>query len=159
MNASYSFGPPASSTRERKELLRINGPRLDVIIRNPGSELSSSEVSNSFVEREAILDTGASVVCISQEIADNLQLQQTDRRTLAGVGGSVEATVYAGILEVPQLDYSELIELYSVRKGTLTHSILLGRTFLSHFIVTYDGPEGMFHFSKPASTTFDVWDG
>ena len=26
------------------------------------------------------------------------------------------------------------------------HNVLLGRSFLRHFLVTFNGPEGMFHF-------------
>ncbi len=39
--------------------------------------------------------------------------------------------------------------LYAVPMKQASHSVILGRSFLKNFIVTYDGPRGVFHFFTP----------
>lgn len=65
------------------------------------------------------------------------------------MGGSIDASIYLAELEVPQLDYRELIEVVAPKVGHTSYSVLLGRSFLSQFIVTFDGPEGHFTFNRP----------
>ncbi len=139
-------------------MLRANGPRVDVIIRNPlRSELVVSVTE--FLEREALIDTGASVVCIDKSIAEQLALEQTDKRSVHAVGGMVETSVFAGLLEVPQLNYRQVIEMFAPRHASASHAVLLGRSFLQDFIVTFNGPDGTFQFASEIQSTDWGWDG
>jgi len=89
------------------------------------------------------------VVCIDNRIALQLGLKATDMQTLGVVGSEIQATVYAGSLEVPELNYKKTMPMFAPRKSSLAHPVLLGRSFLKDFIMTYDGPNGMFHFAEP----------
>ncbi len=62
------------------------------------------------------------------------------------VGGSVEATVYAGELDVPELNFRKTLQMYSPKTMSPLSQILLGRSFLSFFNLMYEGPAGLFHF-------------
>lgn len=158
MSSPIQFGPVAADATERRELLRANGPRIDVIIRNP---LRHELVVNTaaFLEREALIDTGASVVCIDKSIAEELALEQTDKRSVHAVGGMVETSVFAGLLEVPELDYKRVIEMFAPRHASASHAVLLGRSFLQDFIVTFNGPDGTFQFAPEIQITDWAWDG
>jgi hypothetical protein len=58
------------------------------------------------------------------------------------VGESVEATVYADEIEVPELGFRKTLRMYAPRAGAPSSRILLGRSFLAHFT------------DRPASFTF-----
>ena len=71
---------------------------------------------------------------------------------LGVVGGAqLDASIYLGRLIVAELEFDELTRFHAVTMLEPTSSVLLGRSFLKHFIVTYNGPEGMFHFERPFS--------
>lgn len=125
------------------ELLRIHGPSLPVIIRNPGGPAPGFA---PFLERDALIDTGASDICISRAIARELQLAPVDSTMMGVVGGSVEATIYAGELEIPELRFRRTLQMYSPKTIAPHSHVLLGRSFLRFFVITYDGPSGIFHF-------------
>lgn len=97
-----------------------------------------------------LIDTGASVVCIDQRIAERLGLEQVDEDFIQPVGGApILVKIYMGMLRVPVLGFSEIVRLYGARIKGGHHDVLLGRSFLKNFIVTFDGPAGMFHFFPP----------
>jgi hypothetical protein len=62
------------------------------------------------------------------------------------VGESVETTVYAGYIEVPERGFRKTHQMYAPRAGAPSSHILLGRSFLAHFMMIYDGPTGVVHF-------------
>lgn len=97
-----------------------------------------------------MIDTGASDNAIDYRIAHALQLRQIDEIGLKGVGGRFSAPVFQGVLEVPALQYKKLVRLIAPKVNHSTYSMLLGRTFLSNFIMTYDGPNNMFIFFDPS---------
>ena len=100
-------------------------------------------------ETRGLIDTGASDVCIDYRLAEQLGLRRIDQQDVGVVGGTVPATIYLGVLEIPALGFRQLMPLYALRVRRPTHEVLLGRSFLQHFIVTFDGPNGTFHFATP----------
>jgi predicted aspartyl protease len=123
--------------------LAVSGPLIDISIQGVGSAFAG-------IAARGLIDTGASIVCISQRIADQLNLVSVDEDDMGVVGGgTIRANIYMGYLSVESLGFRELMRLYAVPMKQPGHSVLLGRSFLKHFIVTFNGPEGMFHFSTP----------
>jgi hypothetical protein len=68
-----------------------------------------------------------------------------------GIGGEqIGAKVYSGCLAISKLgNFEKVLPLYTVPWGSNTHHVLLGRSFLRHFVFKYDGPSETFHFSLP----------
>ena len=103
-----------------------------------------------------LIDTGASVVCADRRISKKLGLIASNRTSLQIADGSeVWATVYRGRLRVPELSFDAPIELYAVEMAVPSTRILLGRSFLSNYNVTYMGRERMFHWYRHSAYAFE----
>ncbi|MGH7025485.1 MAG: retropepsin-like aspartic protease [Caulobacteraceae bacterium] len=146
--APRSFGPAGPDASSRREQLRVEGHVLDVIIHREPSAVDEEGVPALF-EAGALIDTGASDVCIDYRLAHELKLRQIDQQTVATPGGTLLAAVFLGLLEVPDLGYRKLMPLYALRVARSSYSVILGRSFLADYIVTFDGPNGCFHFALP----------
>ncbi|MCR5873880.1 retroviral-like aspartic protease family protein [Phenylobacterium sp. J426] len=97
-----------------------------------------------------LIDTGADFVLLSPSIAKRLELRHVDNDVVGGIGGGqFPAKVYSGAICVPELEFERTLPLYAVPWDPTSHTVLLGRSFLKHFIFRYDGPSDLFHFSKP----------
>ena len=147
---------PASNTGERQQALELNGPHLDLIIRNPALiHFQEADFDKRglapYVTCSALVDTGATAVVIDLRLAQSLGLRQTGIGNVIGVGGQQEAIKFAGQLEVPQMGYIEIIEMIALRKGEVSHPVLLGRSFLKNFVTTFDGPSGIMTIARPTT--------
>lgn len=89
------------------------------------------------------MDTGATQVCIDIRKARELNLRENGQCTLSVVPNKVEAFRFMGMLEVPELEYAEPVEFVAPKLGTMAYDVLLGRSFLQHFIMNYDGLGGI----------------
>lgn len=116
---------------------------MRVLLRNP------FEPSRHF-ETDALVDTGASCICISRRLATELGLTKTGETRMIAVGADHPATEYAGLLNVPELDFERFLPMYAPAGVHATPSVLLGRSFLEHFVYTYHGPSGTFQFHNAA---------
>jgi predicted aspartyl protease len=108
--------------------------------------LPPDEQAPAFHATRALIDTGASGVCIDYRIAHALRLREVDQCTITVVGSSIPAAIFMADLEVPALGYHRTIPLIASKVGRINYNVLLGRSFLSDYIVTFDGPAGCFHF-------------
>jgi predicted aspartyl protease len=110
-----------------------------------------------------LIDTGATDIVISTDLANRLGLRYIDSTQLQGVGGGfLDCDIYTGQIEVPELNFKKIVRLHAVKWKQDSHTILLGRAFLCHFMLNYDGPREMFHFTTPTdwqSETFESVDG
>lgn len=107
-----------------------------------------------------IIDTGASVICIDKRIPLRLGLTPTNLKTMIVADGSeVQATVFAGELLIPELGFRDWVELHGMAMKSETNRVLIGRSFLAPYHVTYSGPEDRFHFSKSPAFTEAEGDG
>ena len=97
-------------------------------------------------ELEALVDTGAQDSCIDRLLAAQLSLPVVDRQAVCGVHGLREVDVYLAQIYIPALKFTEYGKFAGVelKEGGHRQHILLGRTFLSHFILEYDGKNGTF---------------
>jgi predicted aspartyl protease len=93
---------------------------------------------------EALVDTGATECCIDNLLAAQLSLPIVNRRTIAGVHGSHVTNVYLGQVHVPTLKFvvNGAFAGVDLKAGGQVHSVLIGRTMLNHFTMTYEGRTG-----------------
>lgn len=92
----------------------------------------------------AIIDTGAGGDCIDDDLARSLGLPVTDEGEISGVGGRHHAYIYTARIWVPHLDRLLFQPFTGVKlkQGEQWHQVILGRGFLRHFRLTYDGSTG-----------------
>lgn len=92
----------------------------------------------------ALVDTGATESCIDNQLAIDLLLPVIDRRKIGGVGGAHEVNVYLAQIHVPLLKSTLNGTFCGVHlaAGGQVHRALIGRTFLAHFTMTYEGKTG-----------------
>lgn len=93
---------------------------------------------------EALVDTGASISCIDNLLASQLNLPIVDRQPIGGVGGRHMANVYLAQLHIRSLNFTVYGQFIGVdlQAGGQRHSALIGRTFLAHYTMTYEGRTG-----------------
>jgi predicted aspartyl protease len=93
---------------------------------------------------QALVDTGASECCIDSLLAVQLNLPLINRREISGVHGRHTANVYLAQVHVPILcvTMNGAFAAVDLRAGGQQHSVLIGRTFLRHFKLIYDGRTG-----------------
>lgn len=70
-------------------------------------------------------------------------------------GNLVDTTAYMAGMIIPGLRFEEIVEVFAVEMPRPSSRVLLGRSFLKHYIVTYNGPEELFHYFHAAGGTFD----
>ncbi len=149
----HQFGPAGQDSHERKLTLRSNGPILDVVAK-PSSKFAG-------LNCKALIDTGASVNCIDNNRARKLGLIIIDYKIIQSASGQIKTPVYIGVLDIPELQISISGQFYGAELVGIEkiYHYLLGRPFLSDFIFSYNGPEGILHLAKPSNilteTTFD----
>jgi len=92
----------------------------------------------------ALVDTGASESCIDSLLVAQLNLPAIDKRMQAGVHGAREVSIHLAQVHVPSLGFTIYGEFAAVdlRLGGQSIDALIGRTFLQHFKMIYDGTTG-----------------
>jgi hypothetical protein len=67
-----------------------------------------------------------------------------DKRKVAGIGGKSDVDVHLAQVHVPALGFTMygLFSSVHLAAGGQVHSVLIGRTFLRDFVMTYEGPSG-----------------
>jgi hypothetical protein len=93
---------------------------------------------------EALVDTGAEEGCIDSSFAAQLGLPIVDRRKVCGIEGSMEVNMHLAQIHIPGLKFTLQGAFAGVHlvAGGHPYKVLMGRTFLSHFSMEYDGPTG-----------------
>ncbi len=96
------------------------------------------------LELPALVDTGASESCIDSALAQKLELPAVDTGYISGVQGASETVIYLAQIYVPRLNWTIYGRFSGVHlvSGGQPHNALLGRDFLRHFVLTYDGRTG-----------------
>lgn len=145
------YGSDGHDAHTRRVNLRANGPRLNIIIRSIAKPEKGMPLQpgDAFSPHEALIDTGASDICIAPRTAKLLGLQATNILNVGVVGASIPATVYAAFVEVPELHFCKVMEIYAPDNAAPSAQVLLGRSFLDFFVMNYNGPDGTFIFHSP----------
>ena len=94
---------------------------------------------------QALVDTGATESCIDSQLAAQLNLPIVDRRKVSGAHGAQEVNVHLAQVHVPALSFTIYGAFAGVHlaAGGQQHRALIGRTFLQHVMMTYDGRTGL----------------
>jgi hypothetical protein len=92
----------------------------------------------------ALVDTGATASCIDSGLAMRLNLPIVDRQMIAGVHGNREVNMHLAHIHVPLLAFTVYGPFAGVDliAGGQAHHALIGRTFLQHFTMIYEGRTG-----------------
>ena len=92
----------------------------------------------------ALVDTGAAESCIDSLLAAQLKLPIVDRRKIAGAHGAQDVNVHLAQVFVPSLNWTMYGAFAGVHlaAGGQVHKALIGRTFLQHFTMIYEGRTG-----------------
>jgi predicted aspartyl protease len=93
---------------------------------------------------QALVDTGATESCIDSLLASQLNLPIVDKRMIGGVHGSLQVNVHLAQVHIPSLDFT-IYGMFSgvhLTAGGQQHKALLGRTFLRHCSMSYEGATG-----------------
>lgn len=135
-----TFGPDAPDEKTRRREVAIFGHLLTVHIQGYSSE---EILPPATVETRGLIDTGASDVCIDYRIALQLGLKAIDQSFVGIVGSSTLATIYLGRLLIPEIQFDRIMPLYALKVRQPTHDVLVGRSVLQNYLVTFDGPAGM----------------
>ena len=128
------------------DILAFFGPTLYVQIgfdiRFSTRQVALPELPN-FVH-PALIDTGATDSCIDTELARRLGLPVVDTQTIGGVGGQLEVDVHWAQIYIPGLNIGINGRTAGVHlsAGQQPHSVLIGRDFLQHLNMVYQGATG-----------------
>lgn len=92
----------------------------------------------------ALIDTGATMSCIDDLLAQQLGLPLINQVQSAGVHGSGLLNVYLAYILIPTLSVSQTGEFIgaNMAAGGQFHRALLGRTLLQNMLLVYDGRSG-----------------
>lgn len=92
----------------------------------------------------ALIDTGAGANCIDDALAKSLGLPLVEEGETSGVHGKAQVSFYLARLYIPELGRL-LFERFAgakLEEGDQTHRVILGRSFLRPYRMTYDGVSG-----------------
>lgn len=97
----------------------------------------------------ALVDSGAAESCIDSMLATRLGLPIVDRRPLSGIHGTQLLNIHIAQIHVPSLNFTLYGPFAAVHleAGGQWHGALIGRTFLKHCTMTYEGRTGVVKIS------------
>ena len=93
---------------------------------------------------EALIDSGADESCIDSGLAAHLKLPIVDQQMVVGVSGNAKVNFHLAQVHVPALKFTSHGSFAGVPlvASGFRCRVLLGRTFLRHFKMVYDGRSG-----------------
>jgi hypothetical protein len=126
------------------DLLVRLGPTVLVDIGLKSSALAGDPPDLPAKKIKALIDTGAGGDCIDDTLAQSLNLPVHDEGEISGVGGRHRALIYTARLYIPALDKLLFQPFTGVKlhEGEQWHRVILGRSFLRHYRLNYDGVSG-----------------
>jgi hypothetical protein len=152
MPKSVQCGHSPGGAHPPNLLLVAHGPELIVDIGfDPNYSGSGKPAGLGALGLPALIDTGAYASFIDADLAALLKLPAVDQQTVSGSAGQHAVTMYLGHIYVPALDVTINGQFGGVQlsAGGQRHRALIGRSFLMHFKMTYDGITGQVELLKP----------
>ena len=126
--------------------LALQGPTIAIEIGidpdfRPGPGLRPTLPSNLL---PALVDTGASESCIDNVLAMSLNLPVVNHGQISGAAGTLRVNEYMAQIYIPELNFTILGPFVGVQLTGVgqPHYALIGRTFLKHFSMAYEGRTG-----------------
>lgn len=126
------------------DLLERVGPTLRVDIGLKSNAAPGEPPDLPLKKVHALIDTGAGGECIDDELARSLGLPVSEEGWISGIGGRHRAVIYLARVYVPSLDRLLFQRFTGVKlsEGEQSHRVILGRSFLRRYRLTYDGLTG-----------------
>src|SRR6266550_1180082 len=129
-----------------RDLLVQFGPTMQVDIGFDETFEQASDAAPNLAMKgvHALVDTGATESCIDSSLAMQLQLPIIDQRACAGISGPMPVNMHLAQINIPSLQ-STLYGAFAgvnLAAGGQPHLVLIGRTFLQHFYMLYNGQTG-----------------
>lgn len=141
-----SAGFADSEDGSASQMLATVGPTLAVQIGfDPKFEPMSGTIPDLPDRRwAALVDTGAAVSCIDSHLAVGLKLPVVDRGKVSGVHGAGDVNVHVAQIYIPELGFTIYGRFLAAHlsAGGQPHAALIGRSFLRHCAMSYDGRTG-----------------
>ena len=145
------FGPVGQLSGQH--MLAVHGPTLIVDIGFDPAYVPGAGVTPNLGEKavHALVDTGAGESFLDNDLAAKLNLPIVDKQHISGSAGRHEVNVYLAHIHVPSLGITINGRFGggNLAAGGQRHSALIGRTFLMHFKMTYDGVTGTVELTLP----------
>jgi hypothetical protein len=153
---SVKCGQQAAGGISASHMLALNGPTLQVDIGfdpnyNAATMPQGTMPNLAMRGVAALVDTGASESYIDDAVATSLSLTIVDRQVVSGSNGKHTVNMYLAHIYVPAFGVTVYGRFGGVglASGGQRHVVLIGRTFLMHFNMTYDGPSGDVELTMP----------
>lgn len=133
--------------------MRREGPRTEVQLSVPAAYAAALERQGDSPPSPqtvmGLIDTGASISTVTEEVAAALGLSPTGTIQLGGVGGSSQRPIYAASFGLPEYGVViDPIEIASVPIPFADFQVLIGRDVLLALHFLYQGPLGQFDVSQ-----------
>jgi len=131
------------------ELLRREGAIVDVQISIASAAAQAASQQGQALPQaqtvKGLIDTGASISTVSEDVAASAGLAQVGSVEVGGVGGSGMKPIYAARLSLPQYGVAlDPIEMAGVTIPFADVKVLIGRDVLKRLSLDYVGPAGTF---------------
>lgn len=131
------------------ELLRRQGAIVDVQISVASTAAQAASQQGQALPKaqtvKGLIDTGASISTVSEDVAASAGLAQVGSVEVGGVGGSGMKPIYAVRLSLPQYGVAlDPIEMAGVSIPFADVKVLIGRDVLKRLSLDYAGPSGTF---------------
>jgi predicted aspartyl protease len=132
-------------------MLVIQGPELIVDIGFDPNYTTGIPAGLAAPGVPALVDTGAIYSFIDDDLANKLGLPIVNQQTVSGSNGQHLVNMYLGHIFVPSLHFTITGQFGGVHlvAGGQRHNAILGRTFLMHFTMTYNGLTGEVELHAP----------
>lgn len=149
-------GFPHQETEVSTSFLRVYGPTIQVQVGfDEGFKAGSGNLPKLPKDHiGALVDTGATESCIDAELAESLKLPEISKQKIGGISGASVHPVHLAQIRVPTLkaNFYGTLAAVDLKKAGLQQRVLLGRDFLSHFRMVYDGRTGHVFIENESDT-------
>jgi len=140
--------PPPPSPNFVPTILQQTGPLIQVQIEVPTALAQHLQQAGQPIPAPVpgfgLLDTGATISAVDNSVVQSLGVQSTGIANVGTAGGTQQQPVYPIRITLPahkiNFDVSSALGATLSQQGIVA---LLGRDFLQHFVLVYNGLHGM----------------
>ena len=128
------------------DLLVARGPTLPVIIGIDDDLVIGASSLTDIAQQlsPALVDTGSDTTCVDSDLAHALNLPIVNQEVVSGVHGRGMVNFHLARISIPALGatFAGVFAGVHLEAGRQPYSAIMGRDFLRHFRLIYDGRTG-----------------